>query len=110
MDAAVEWAGNGRMYFFKGEDYWRYNYYRRTVDYGYPKKISKAWLDVPNMMKGYVIISNLFGHRLEIKALERSVKYIISSYLTTTITAREVILVSALTAYNFKSKKCYAGY
>lgn len=48
MDAAVEWAGNGRMYFFKGEDYWRYNFYRRRVDYGYPKKISKAWLNVPS--------------------------------------------------------------
>ena len=48
MDAAVEWPGNGRTYFFKGEDYWRYNWKTRTIDQGYPRKIAKAWLDVPN--------------------------------------------------------------
>ena len=48
MDAALEWPGNGRTYFFKGEEYWRYNWNNERIDYGYPRKISKAWLNVPN--------------------------------------------------------------
>ena len=48
MDAAVAWPGNGRTYFFKGENYWRFNWFKKSVDRGYPRKISKAWLGVPN--------------------------------------------------------------
>ena len=48
LDAALEWPGNGRTYFFKGEEYWRYNWYYQRIDYGYPKKISRAWLNVPS--------------------------------------------------------------
>lgn len=48
MDAAVAWPGNGRTYFFKGENYWRYNWFTKRVDRGYPRKISKAWLNVPD--------------------------------------------------------------
>lgn len=49
MDAAVEWPGNGRTYFFKGDRYWRYgSWYYKRVDSGYPKKISAAWWNVPD--------------------------------------------------------------
>lgn len=49
MDAAVEWPGNGRTYFFKGDRYWRYgSWYSKRLDPGYPKKISAAWLNVPD--------------------------------------------------------------
>lgn len=49
MDAAVEWPGNGRTYFFKGDRYWRYgSWYSKRLDPGYPKKISAAWLGVPD--------------------------------------------------------------
>ena len=48
MDAAVAWPGNGRTYFFKSENYWRYNWFTKRVDRGYPRKISKAWINVPD--------------------------------------------------------------
>ena len=48
MDAALEWPGNGRTYFFKGHQYWRYNWYKTAVDDGYPRDISRAWINVPS--------------------------------------------------------------
>ena len=44
MDAAFVWGRNSRTYFFKGNQYWRYN--GRKIDYGYPKSI-KVWKGVP---------------------------------------------------------------
>nr|XP_002125302.1 matrix metalloproteinase-24 [Ciona intestinalis] len=46
IDAAFEWSGNGKIYFIKGEQYWRYNPSRRTVDSGYPKPLS-VWRGLP---------------------------------------------------------------
>lgn len=40
LDAAFIWEGNYRTYFFKGDDYWRYNENYKSVDAGYPKHIS----------------------------------------------------------------------
>lgn len=48
MDAALEWPGNGRTYFFKGTKYWRYDWYRGKMDEFYPRAISTAWLGVPD--------------------------------------------------------------
>lgn len=44
MDAVFTWGRNGKTYFFKGNQYWRY--YQGKIDYGYPKSIS-AWGGIP---------------------------------------------------------------
>lgn len=35
-------------YFFKGDQYWKFNDVYFDVEYGYPKKISSGWPGVPN--------------------------------------------------------------
>ena len=47
MDAALIWGLNGRVYFFKGDKYWRYNDKTKSVDWGYPRSIANGWR-VPN--------------------------------------------------------------
>ena len=42
IDAAVNW-GNGRIYFFKGDEYLRYDIAKDCIDNGYPQKIGKGW-------------------------------------------------------------------
>lgn len=41
-DAAFVWGGNKKTYFFKGNNYWRYNEFNKAVDKNYPKSII-AW-------------------------------------------------------------------
>ena len=48
MDAAFVWGGNGRLYFFKGDKYWRYNDRLKRIDHGYPRPIRGAWNGVPD--------------------------------------------------------------
>lgn len=45
-DAALQWDRNGKIYFFKGNLYWRYDPQRRLIDVGYPRKISDGWRGV----------------------------------------------------------------
>ena len=47
LDAALEWRRNGKLYFFKGTQYWRYDKTRNKIDDGYPRDISKAWRGIP---------------------------------------------------------------
>ena len=55
IDAAFIWKRNGRMYLFVGDDYYRYDESRQTIDIGYPRKISDAWHGVPdNVEAGFV--------------------------------------------------------
>lgn len=42
------WGGNGKTYFFKGHQYWRYNEMDKTLDAGYPRNISVGWGAVPS--------------------------------------------------------------
>ncbi|WP_437992305.1 hemopexin repeat-containing protein [Sorangium sp. So ce145] len=42
VDAAVDWD-NGKVYFFRGSDYLRYDKASDQVDAGYPKPISAHW-------------------------------------------------------------------
>nr|XP_018668837.1 matrix metalloproteinase-14 isoform X4 [Ciona intestinalis] len=42
-DAAIQWK-NGKSYFFKRNDYWRFNGIDRDVDPNYPKSIKKLWI------------------------------------------------------------------
>jgi len=46
MDAALQWARNGKVYFFKGNQYWRYDTVRKSVDIRYPKYIADGWRGV----------------------------------------------------------------
>ena len=48
MDAVFIWGGNGRTYFFKGDQYWGYDDRIWKIDLNYPRKISSAWKRVPN--------------------------------------------------------------
>ena len=45
MDAVFTWGRNGRTYFFKGNQFWRF--YGGKIDYGYPRSIS-AWKGLPS--------------------------------------------------------------
>ncbi len=61
IDAAFVWPGNNLFYIFKGEKYWRM--YRRGKKYqasrnDYPRKISKAWLGVPDDVDAVFAWSN----------------------------------------------------
>lgn len=40
LDAAFVWTGNGLWYFVKGDQYYRYNILRRSIDAGYPRPLS----------------------------------------------------------------------
>jgi matrix metalloproteinase-14 (membrane-inserted) len=47
IDAAVEW-GNGKVYIFRGNQYFRYDIKADQVDAGYPKPINQTnWSGVP---------------------------------------------------------------
>ena len=48
IDAGVVW-NNGKAYFFKGDEYIRYDLSNDSVDAGYPKKITVNW---PGLLKG----------------------------------------------------------
>jgi hypothetical protein len=47
INAAVSW-GNGKAYFFKGDQYLRYDISADTVDHDYPKPIAGNW---PGLME-----------------------------------------------------------
>lgn len=49
VDAAVTFK-DGRMFFFKGNRYWRYT--NRRLDAGYPKLISQGFPNIPNDLDG----------------------------------------------------------
>ncbi|KAH0619431.1 hypothetical protein JD844_000045 [Phrynosoma platyrhinos] len=51
VDAAIWWEPTGHTFFFRGDRYWRFNEESRTVDQGYPRKIS-VWSGVPPTPKG----------------------------------------------------------
>ena len=46
IDAAVLW-NNGKAYFFRGDEYIRYDIYQEMIDPGYPKKIKESWPGLP---------------------------------------------------------------
>lgn len=54
IDTALRWEPVGKTYFFKGDQYWRYNEEKRTADPGYPKPIS-VWKGIPDAPQGAFI-------------------------------------------------------
>lgn len=48
LDAALVWSGNGKIYFYKGSKFWRFDPSQRPpVKSTYPKPISN-WEGIPN--------------------------------------------------------------
>lgn len=58
VDAAFIWNGNGRTYLFAGNDYYRFDENRGSMDYGYPKSIEENWGGVPNGVDAVFIWRN----------------------------------------------------
>ncbi|XP_070571969.1 matrix metalloproteinase-19-like [Ptychodera flava] len=47
-DAAFVWGGNGKLYIFKGAQYYEWDEYSQKVADGYPKKIKTYWKGIPS--------------------------------------------------------------
>lgn len=47
VDASFVWAHNGKTYFFRGAQFWRYDDREKRMDTGYPKPIS-LWRGIPD--------------------------------------------------------------
>lgn len=54
IDAALRWEPVGKTYFFKGDQYWRYNEEKRAADPGYPKPVT-VWKGIPDGPQGAFI-------------------------------------------------------
>lgn len=46
-DAAFTWT-NGKVYFFKGSEYWRVNLQWQAVEKSYPKSTAARWMHCKN--------------------------------------------------------------
>ena len=62
IDAAFKWVANGKMYFFKGSQYWRFesdlgSTGRPGVSDKYPQPIS-VWKGIPNNIDSVVTYEN----------------------------------------------------
>lgn len=51
IDTALRWEPVGKTYFFKGDQYWRYNEEKHAADPGYPKPIT-VWKGIPEAPQG----------------------------------------------------------
>lgn len=54
IDTALRWEPVGKTYFFKGDQYWRYNEEKHTTDPGYPKPLA-VWRGIPDAPQGAFI-------------------------------------------------------
>eukprot|EP00795_Rhopilema_esculentum_P002852 gene2852-1088_t len=60
VDAVASWTGNGRTYFFKGNQYWKYNDYYQKLETGYPRSIQRYWHGVPDDVDTAFIAPNSY--------------------------------------------------
>lgn len=51
IDTVLRWEPVGKTYFFKGDQYWRYNEENQAADPGYPKPIT-IWKGIPEAPQG----------------------------------------------------------
>jgi len=58
IDAAFIWNGNGRSYLFAGDNYYRFDDSRQSMDYGYPKPIVGNWEGLTGQIDGVSIWRN----------------------------------------------------
>ena len=62
IQAAFVWGGNGKIYFFKDDKYYRFDPAKRPpVGAGYPKPISN-WEGVPNFIDAALKYTNGFTY------------------------------------------------
>lgn len=58
LDAALVWGGNGKIYFYKGTKFWRFDPLKRPpVKSTYPKPLSN-WEGVPNSIDAALQYTN----------------------------------------------------
>ena len=58
MDAAFVWSGNGKIYFFKGTKYWKFDPEKRPpVSGAYPRPISN-WEGIPDNIDDAIQYTN----------------------------------------------------
>lgn len=58
LDAAMVWGGNGKIYFYKGSKFWRFDPLKRPpVKSSYPKPISN-WEGLPNSLDAALQYTN----------------------------------------------------
>lgn len=58
LDAALVWGGNGKIYFYKGTKFWRFDPLKRPpVKSTYPKPIAN-WEGVPNSIDAALQYTN----------------------------------------------------
>jgi Hemopexin len=64
IDAVINW-GNGKVYFFKGDGYLRYDMAANGADDGYPQRIADQWpgLDAAGFGSGPRAVTDLFDGR-----------------------------------------------
>ena len=48
IDTVFSWIGNGRTYFFKGSNTWRFDDTKSESEKRFPKSIATQWIGVPN--------------------------------------------------------------
>ena len=62
LDAAFVWSGNGKIYFFKGREYWRFDPDQRPpVRSSYPRPISN-WEGIPDNIDDALQYQNGFTY------------------------------------------------
>ncbi|MCD4724663.1 MAG: hypothetical protein K8R63_07445 [Bacteroidales bacterium] len=63
VDAAFTWP-NGKIYFFKGDEYIRYDSATNKMDGGYPKRIRNAWCGFPKEFQQKVDTAAIFPNNI----------------------------------------------
>lgn len=48
IDTVFSWIANGKTYFFKGSNTWRFNDIKSESERRYPKPVQTQWIGVPN--------------------------------------------------------------
>merc|ERR1712107_51843 len=62
IDAVFVWSGNGKIYFFKGSQYWRFDPGQKPpIKSSYPKSISN-WDGIPDYIDDVIHYSNGFTY------------------------------------------------
>ncbi|XP_072340202.1 matrix metalloproteinase-17-like [Scyliorhinus torazame] len=61
IDAVFVWPHNGKTYFFKGGQFWRYDEQRKNMDPGYPKELS-LWRGIGHGLDGVMAWSDGFTY------------------------------------------------
>ena len=79
VDASFVWSGNGKIYFFKGSNYWRFDPTQRPpVKESYPKPI-KNWEGLPNDIDDALQYSNGYTYFFKVNLIVKIFTVLISN-------------------------------